>query len=176
MSFKKTGLLNKSFSYLKRTVLVIDENNIIRYIDFVPGGGLPDIAKALKDLGSIKSWVVHGSDGMDQITLTGNSMVAELNKNHINEFEIIPEKYGFKTCSINDLQGGTPKENAAKILALFKGEKGPYRDIVLLNAAAGFCVTECAKNFEEGISIAKSIIDNGKAINTLNNLIKTSNQ
>ena len=137
---------------------------------------LTTIAKALKDLGSIKSWVVHGSDGMDEITLTGNSKVAELNKNHINEFEIIPEKYGFKTCSINDLQGGTPKENAAKILALFKGEKGPYRDIVLLNAAAGFCVTECAKNFEEGISIAKSIIDNGKAINTLNNLIKTSNQ
>ncbi len=137
---------------------------------------LTTIAKALKELGSIKSWVVHGSDGMDEITLTGNSKVVELNRNQINEFEIIPEKYGFKTCSINDLQGGTPKENAAKILAVFKGEEGPYRDIVLLNAAAGFCVTECAKDFEEGINIAKSIIDNGKAFNTLNNLITTSNQ
>ena len=134
------------------------------------------VAKALKDLGSKKAWVVHGSDGMDEITLTGKSKIAELNNNKITEFEIIPEKYGFQNCSIKDLQGGTPKENANKMINLFKGEQGPYRDIVLLNAAAGFCVSDCAKDFQEGIHLAKNIIDNGKALHTLNNLIKVSNQ
>ena len=134
------------------------------------------IAKALKDLGSVKAWVVHGSDGMDEITLTGKSKVAELKNNNITEFEINPVDYGFKTCSISELEGGTPKENATKMINLFEGEKGPYRDVVLLNAAAGFCVSECAKSFGEGIDIAKNMIDSGKALNTLNNLIKESNQ
>jgi len=134
------------------------------------------IADALKMLNSKKSWIVNGSDGMDEITLTGITKVAELDNNKIKEFEINPVKYNFKLCSQKDLRGGNPSQNAEKILNLFKGEEGSYRDIVILNAAAAFCVSESVRNFEEGISLASSLINNGSALETLQKLIIISNE
>ena len=134
------------------------------------------LAETLQAQNSIKSWVVNGSDGMDEITLTGITKVVELDKNQIKEFEINPEKYNFKLCSPESLQGGEPKYNAKKMIRLFQGEKSSYRDIVVLNAAAAFCVADSVHNYEEGIELAKSIIDKGKALKTLNKLIKVSNE
>ena len=134
------------------------------------------IAKTLKALKSEKAWVVNGSDGMDEITLTGFTKVAELNNNKINEFEINPTKYGFKLCNQEELKGGSPSKNAKKMLNLFQGEKGHYRNIVLLNAAAAFCISDSVKTYEDGIDLANQLIDNGKALKTLQNLIKITNE
>ncbi|PPR16822.1 MAG: Anthranilate phosphoribosyltransferase [Alphaproteobacteria bacterium MarineAlpha9_Bin3] len=134
------------------------------------------IAETLKAHGSKKAWVVNGYDGMDEITLTGNTKVAELANNEIKEFDIDPLKYNFKICSLKSLQGGTPKENAKKMINLFDGEQGSYRNIVILNSAATFLIGDKVKNFEDGIELSKSIIDSGKALDTLNKLKIISNQ
>jgi anthranilate phosphoribosyltransferase len=134
------------------------------------------IAETLLAQGSKKAWVVNGSDGMDEITLTGNTKIVELSENKIKEFEIDPLKYNFKLCTQESLQGGTAFDNAKKIINLFKGEESSYRDIVILNSAATFCIADKVKNFEEGIDLAKSIIDSREALNTLNKLKKVSNE
>ena len=134
------------------------------------------IAKALRELNSEKAWVVNGSDGMDEITLTGNTKIAELNKNQIKEFIIDPTRYNFKLCNLSDLKGDSPSNNAKKMINLFKGEKGHYRNIVILNSAAAFCIADSVKTYDEGIELAIDIIDNGSAIATLNNLIKITNK
>ena len=134
------------------------------------------LAETLQAQNSIKSWVVNGSDGMDEITLTGNTQVAELSNNKIKEFEINPEKYNFKLCSPESLKGGEPSYNAKKMLHLFEGEKSSYRDIVVLNTAAAFCVADSVNSYEDGIELAQTLIDEGKALNTLNKLIKVSNE
>jgi len=100
----------------------------------------------------------------------------ELNNNKINEFEINPTKYGFKLCNQEELKGGSPSKNAKKMLNLFQGEKGHYRNIVLLNAAAAFCISDSVKTYEDGIDLANQLIDNGKALKTLQNLIKITNE
>ena len=134
------------------------------------------IAETLNAHGSKKAWVVNGSDGMDEITLTGKTKIAELSENKINEFEIDPLKYNFKLCDQKSLQGGTAVVNAKKMINLFNGENGSYRDIVLLNSAATFCIADKVESFEEGIELSKSIIDSGKAIKTLNKLKEVSNK
>ena len=134
------------------------------------------LAETLKAQNSIKAWVVNGSDGMDEITLTGTTKIAELSNNQIKEFEINPKKYNFRLCSPESLQGGEPAYNAKKMLHLFEGEKSSYRDIVVLNTAAAFCVADSVNNYEDGIELAQTLLDEGKALNTLNKLIKVSNQ
>lgn len=134
------------------------------------------IAETLQAHGSKKAWVVNGSDGMDEITLTGKTKIAELSDNKIKEFDIDPLKYNFKKCTPKSLQGGTPTENAKKMISLFNGEYGSYRDIVLLNSAAAFCIADKVNSFGDGIDLSKSIIDSGKALNTLNKLKKVSNE
>jgi anthranilate phosphoribosyltransferase len=149
----------------KRQLLGVFSNQYLRIL-----------AETLQAQNSIKSWVVNGSDGMDEITLTGNSQIAELSNNQINEFEINPEKYNFKLCSPKSLQGGSPSYNAKKMLHLFEGEKSAYRDIVVLNAAAAFCVADSVNTYEEGVELAQTLIDEGKPLNTLNKLIIVSNE
>jgi anthranilate phosphoribosyltransferase len=149
----------------KRQLLGVFSNQYLRIL-----------AETLQAQNSIKSWVVNGSDGMDEITLTGNSQIAELSNNQIKEFEINPEKYNFKLCSPESIQGGSPSYNAKKMLHLFEGEKGAYRDIVVLNAAAAFCVADSVNTYEEGIELAQNLIDEGKPLNTLNKLIIVSNE
>ncbi len=134
------------------------------------------IAETLKAHGSIKSWVVNGSDGMDEITLTGPSKIVELANNKIKKFEINPKHYNFSICSPKDLQGGSPSDNATKILNLLNGEISAYRNIVILNSAAAFCVGDRVNNFNDGIDLATNILDNGKALETLHKLIKISNE
>ena len=95
------------------------------------------MAEALKNLGSVHAWVVHGSDGMDELTTTGPSTVAELHGGDITVFEVTPEHAGLPRATLSELKGGDAQVNAAKMRALFLGETGPYRDIVLLQHGCG---------------------------------------
>ncbi len=132
-------------------------------------------AEALRNLGSDSAWVVHGSDGMDEITTTGPSTVAELKDGRIRVFEVTPEEAGLPRASIADLKGGDPKENAAAIHRLFDGEACAYRDIVLLNAAAALIVSGKAASLKEGAVIAAKAVDSGAAKATLAKLVAVSN-
>ncbi|WP_293487693.1 anthranilate phosphoribosyltransferase, partial [Parvibaculum sp.] len=132
-------------------------------------------AEALRNLGSDSAWVVHGSDGMDEITTTGPSTVAELKDGKIRVFEVTPEDAGLPRAAIADLKGGDPKENAAAIRRLFDGEACAYRDIVLLNAAAALIVSGKAASLKEGAGIAAKTIDSGAAKATLAKLVAVSN-
>ncbi len=132
-------------------------------------------AEVLRNLGSDSAWVVHGSDGMDEITTTGPSTVAELKNGKIRVFEVTPEEAGLRRASIEELKGGNPAENAAAIRRLFDGEAGAYRDIVLLNAAAALIVSGKASNLKEGVAAAANIVDSGSAKETLAKLVAVSN-
>lgn len=132
-------------------------------------------AEALRNLGSTSAWVVHGSDGMDEITTTGPSAVAELKDGKIRVFEVTPEEAGLRRASIEELKGGNPAENAAAIRRLFDGEAGAYRDIVLLNTAAALIVADKASNLKEGVDAAAKIVDSGAARETLSKLVAASN-
>ena len=132
-------------------------------------------AEALKLMGSTHSWVVHGKDGLDEVSTTGKTYVAELKNNKISQYEISPEDYGIPICKIDDLKGGSPQENSLRMLEMLKGEKGPYRDIVILNSACTLFATGHENSIQEGIAKSINSIDNGKALNKLNSLIKISN-
>ena len=136
---------------------------------------LEPMVKTLKSLGSHKALLVNGSDGFDELTTTGVSHVAELNEGNIKTYEINPEKLGLKLSKFDDLIGGDPEQNAKKIINLLEGEKGPYRDIVLLNSAAALYVDGKVKNLKDGISMSENSIDNGNAKIALDNLVRASN-
>ena len=136
---------------------------------------LEPMAETLRNLGSQRALLVNGSDGFDELTTTGASYVAELNNGNIKTYEINPVKLGLKLSKFDDLIGADPKHNAKKIINLLEGEKGPYRDIVLLNSAAALYVDGRVKNLKDGISMSENSIDNGNAKIALNNLVRTSN-
>lgn len=115
-----------------------------------------------------KVYVVHGFDGMDEITLTDNSYLLRMENGQIFEEEIIdPTKFGFQKTSIEALRGGGPQYNAQKLLALLDGEKSAYRDIVILNSAFALRLAGKVQKIEDGVELAKSMIDNGLAKNIL---------
>ena len=124
------------------------------------------LAEALKVLGAERAWVVHGS-GLDEMTTTGETSVAELRDGQVRLFTVTPEAVGLKRVGLADLTGGSPKHNAVALRALLAGEKGPYRDIVLLNAAAAFLVGEKVETLREGVDLAAAVIDDGRAQATL---------
>ncbi|MBT5157444.1 MAG: anthranilate phosphoribosyltransferase [Rhodobiaceae bacterium] len=132
------------------------------------------LAQVLKKLGSERAWVVHGSDGMDELTTTGPSTVASLRKGEVNVFEVTPEDAGLTRAKPEDLVGGTPSENAAAMTALLDGEASAYRDIVLFNAAAALVVCHKAETLKEGVEMAALAIDDGGAKSVLANLVATS--
>jgi len=132
-------------------------------------------ARVLGALGSERAWVVHGSDGMDELTTTGPSTVAELKDGEVRLFELSPEDAGVPRATTRDLEGGTPKENAKALRALLDGAKGPYRDIVLYNAAAAFVVAGKAENLEAGAALASKSIDTGAAKAALDKLVAITN-
>ena len=136
---------------------------------------LEPMTETLRSLGSQRALLVNGSDGLDELTTTGVSYVAELNDHNIKTYEINPEKLGLKLSKFDDLIGGDPKQNAKKIINLLEGEKGPYRDIVLLNSAAALYVDGKVKNLKDGISMSENSIDNGNAKIALDNLVRASN-
>ncbi len=133
------------------------------------------LTKVLSELGSERVMLVCGSDGLDEITTTGISYITELKDEKITSYEIDPKDFGIKISSSNDLIGGSPKENANKILRLLNGEDGPFKDIVALNSAAAIYVSGIANNIEEGLKLANESINNRKAEQSLFKLIEASN-
>ncbi len=131
-------------------------------------------AQVLKELGSEKVWVVHGSDGLDEITTTGPTKVAALEDGVVRTFTVTPQDAGLPEASPEDLKGGDPVTNAAKLKALLSGEQGPYRDIVLINAAAALIVAGKAGTLSEGVELGAKAIDDGTAKRVLDTLVSVS--
>jgi anthranilate phosphoribosyltransferase len=129
------------------------------------------LAHVLARLGCERAWVVHGADGLDELTTTGPSWVAELAGGVVRSFEVTPEAFGLPRADLDQLKGGEAETNAAAITALLDGEHGPFRDIVLLNAAAALVVAEAAQDLAQGIARAGEAIDSGRARGVLARLV-----
>ncbi|MHA1536028.1 MAG: anthranilate phosphoribosyltransferase [Alphaproteobacteria bacterium] len=136
---------------------------------------LEPTATVLGKLGSQRAWVVHGHDGLDEMTLTGITHVAELKDGKVRAFEVTPRDAGLEPCAPGDLKGGDPEENAGVMRALLAGERGPIRDFVRLNAAAALIVAGRADSLKEGAKLAGYSIDSGKARAALEKLVAISN-
>ncbi|WP_420547228.1 anthranilate phosphoribosyltransferase [Curvivirga sp.] len=130
------------------------------------------MAQTLGDLGAEHAWVVHGADGLDELSTTGTSQICEYKDGRLNRFEMHPSDVGLNEVTLEDLRGGTPEENAAAITRLLDGENGAYRDVVLYNAAASLVVAGKADDMKNGISIASASIDNGQAKAALAKLVE----
>jgi anthranilate phosphoribosyltransferase len=133
------------------------------------------MAEVLGKLGSEQAWVVHGSDGIDELTTTGPSYVAELKAGKVSTYEINPEDAGLKRARAQDLTGGDPATNALALSALLDGHMGPYRDIVLLNSAATLIVAGKVLTLREGVEMAAEAIDSGAARAKLAQLVAITN-
>jgi anthranilate phosphoribosyltransferase len=129
------------------------------------------IAETMKNLGSERVWVVHGSDGLDELTTTGVTYVAELKEGEVREFEVSPADAGVPTAHPDDLLGGEADENAHAIRRVLGGETGAFRDIVLLNAGASLVVAGKAETLSDGARLAAQSIDSGAALASLDKLI-----
>lgn len=134
------------------------------------------LAQALGRLGTEKAWVVHGSDGLDEITTTGKTHVAEWDGQGVREFEIDPTAHGLALARPEDLLGGEPVENAGITRAILAGTAGPKADIVLLNAAAALVVAGKADTLDAGLSMARESIRSGAAGKALAALVATSKE
>ncbi len=133
------------------------------------------IAGALLMLGAERAWVVHGSDGLDELTTTGPSFVAEVKAGAVRAFSVHPSDAGLPLSTADALKGGDPSENAEAIRHLLGGQKSPFRDIVILNAAAALIVAGLADDLTMGASLAARSIDDGKADAALAKLAAISN-
>lgn len=133
------------------------------------------LARVLGALGSVRAWVAHG-DGLDELTTTGVTQIAEWRDGFVRLFNITPEAVGLPRAAMADLRGGDPVANAAALRALLDGATGPYRDIVLLNAAAAFLVSDTVETLREGIALAAHAIDSGAAAASLAKLITATNR
>jgi anthranilate phosphoribosyltransferase len=132
------------------------------------------LAIVLKNLGSERAYVVHGSDGLDEITICGPTTVASLETGEVRLFEITPEDVGLKRAKPEALRGGDADHNAKALLAVLKGKAGPFRDVAVLNAAAGLVVAGKAKDLAQGVALAQKSIDSGEAEGSLDRLIVVS--
>jgi len=132
------------------------------------------IAHVLKDLACRHAFVVHGGDGLDEISLMDRTHVAELLKGDVREYTIGPEEFGLERCSPEQVKGGSPEENAEIIKAVLEGDDGPKRDIVLLNASAAIRVGGKAGSLNEGLEIARESINSGAAREKLQELCNVS--
>ncbi|MGB0682827.1 MAG: anthranilate phosphoribosyltransferase [Magnetovibrionaceae bacterium] len=133
------------------------------------------MAAALGALGLERAWVVNGSDGLDEITLTGPTHVAEWRDGKVTTYDIRPEDAGLAPCSPDDLKGGDATLNAAATMAMLEGAEGPLRDVVLLNAAASLMVAGKADDLKTGVGIAAQSIDSGAARAALDKLVAITN-
>jgi anthranilate phosphoribosyltransferase len=131
----------------------------------------PDIteilAKVLANLGLKGAMVVHSEDGLDEITITGKTKITELKNKRIKSYYVQPKNFGLRREGMNFIKGGTKKENAAIILSILNGEKGPKRDIVLMNASAALVMMGEARNLTEGVRVAGESINSKKALEKL---------
>ena len=133
------------------------------------------LANVLKNLGSERAYVVHGSDGLDEITTSGPTTVAALEGGKVTTFEINPADVGIAPAKPEQLRGGDADANAAALTDVLKGKKGPFRDVALLNAAAAIVVAGKAKDLKEGIAVATKSLDSAEAEARLDRLIAISN-
>lgn len=133
------------------------------------------VANVLLRMGSERAMVVHGGDGLDEITTTTETYVSEIKDGKVIDYTIEPQEYGIAKVKAEDISGDSAKENAEIIKNIFKGETGAKRDIVVLNAAAALYVGKAAESLKEGIALAKEIIDSGKAFSKLEELVEFSN-
>jgi len=129
---------------------------------------LVPMVQTLSKLGTERAWIVHGSDGLDEITVTGPTYVAALEDGQITEKEITPEDFGLPVSKAEDLKGGDAQENATALKALLEGATGAYRDIVLANAAAVLVIHGNASDLQDGASKAAQAVDGGAALKVLN--------
>ena len=132
-------------------------------------------AHALASLGTTHAWVVHGADGLDEVSTTGETKVAALVDGAVSEFTISPDDIGLPTVPIDALHGGTPEENAASLRALLDGAAGPYRDVVVLNAAAALVGGGHAGGLQDAAARAVASIDDGNARAALDRLVAITN-
>jgi anthranilate phosphoribosyltransferase len=133
---------------------------------------VPLMAEAMSKLGVRHGFVVHGSDGLDEIALSGKTEIAEVRDGAVQLWKFSPEDAGVERAPLSDLQGGDATENAAILQAIFAGEKGPRRDIVLLNAAATLITAGLVQDFRGGIELAARAIDSGAVSKTLAALVE----
>lgn len=131
--------------------------------------------EALRELGLKNVLVVHGKDGLDEITITDETVVTELKNGQLTNYTIKPEDFGIERAQLSDLAGGEKILNAEILKQVLSGEKGPKRDILLINAGAALYVAEKAANIKEGMALAAKTIDDGLAIAKMEEFIKTSN-
>jgi anthranilate phosphoribosyltransferase len=133
------------------------------------------IAHVLHKLGSRHAWVVHGRDGLDELSTTGPTLVAELKNGNVTTFEVAPEDAGLPRATMADLKGGDAAVNAAALRQLLDGEQGAYRDIVLLNTAAALVVGGRVQTLADGVGVAAASIDSGAARAALERLVAATN-
>jgi anthranilate phosphoribosyltransferase len=130
------------------------------------------LARVLGRLGAERAWVVHGSDGLDELTTTGPSLVAEWDGREVRTFEVGPEDAGLPRARAEDLRGGDAAHNAEAVRAVLAGVRGPYRDAVLLAAAGALVVAGRARDLPEGAALAAEAVDSGRAAATLERLVR----
>jgi len=134
------------------------------------------LARVLANLGVKRAMVVHGHDGLDEITLTGTSTICEVCDGRLNSYFITPEQFGLERCGLEELVGGTPEENADIALAILSGEKGPKRDTVVLNAACCLYMAGGSITMRECVRLAQELLDSGKALSKLRDFIRLSRE
>lgn len=130
------------------------------------------IAQVLRNLGSARAMVVHGLEGLDEISLCGPTKVAELRDGAVKEYTVEPEQYGLQRCRLEELHGGNPEQSALIVKAILDGNKGATRDVVLLNGGAALYVSGRAATIQDGIQLAAESIDSGKARQKLAQLVE----
>lgn len=160
--FNILGPLTNPANAKSQLIGVFDENLLV------------NIAEVLKNLGSKHAIAVNGG-GLDEISISNKTKVCELRNNDINTYYLNPGDFGFKLSSLNEVKGGSPKENARIILDILNGANGPKREIVLLNAAAALLVTDKVKDYKDALELAAYSIDSGQALKKLKDLINFTN-
>lgn len=133
------------------------------------------LANVLSNLGVTNAMVVHGHDGLDEISMSAPTNICEVRNKHLFSYEITPEQFGFERCNKSDLQGGSPSENASILMAVLEGEKGARRNAALLNAAAALYISGKYESIDASLQAAENIVDSGKAMNKLKEFIHFSN-
>lgn len=134
------------------------------------------LAKVLRNLGTQRALVVHGSDDLDEITISGKTAIAELKGGRLRSYSVEPKHFGLKRATLASIRGGSADRNAGIIMGVLSGRKGPARDVVLMNASAALVVAERARSFKDGVKIAAEAIDTGKALEKLERLSYWTNK
>ena len=145
-------------------------------IGIYDGTLLETVAQVLGNLGSERAMVVHGEEGLDEISLGGPTAVAEWKDGAVTRYTLNPEEFGFETCPAERLTASDPAECAAMVTAVLQGEPGPARDVVLINSGAALCVSDRVSTLAGGIDMARDLIDSGAALDKLQHLVRLTNE